>query len=139
MMRGCFSSVTAAMLALHSVLGCCWHHAHCCTQEHALAAAVASPGACHDDPADNGGTTEPCGHGHHGHPGRHECQVGTCVFMGPNRVDWQQFSFPWAASPAVLGPIGPAPVAALPAMPCFDLDALLPPLRRHLLDQVLLI
>ena len=32
MMHSSVSNLTAALLALHTVLGCCWHHAHRCTE-----------------------------------------------------------------------------------------------------------
>jgi hypothetical protein len=142
MMRGCLSSLTAAMLALHTLLGCCWHHAHCCTQECGSAVCIESPSpdGCQGDRADDScAATSSVGHGHHGHHGRHECQGGTCTFMGPNRVNWQQSSLSFDALPAVLSPINGAAVAEVRAKPFFGPDAFLPPLRRHLLDQVLLI
>ncbi|MEN6451394.1 MAG: hypothetical protein ABFC96_12955 [Thermoguttaceae bacterium] len=138
-LRTGLSAVTAAMLVSHMVLGCCWHHAHCCTDECRPTTAVALPGECHDRDGDACGTSQRSGHDHRGHHGRHECQGGSCVFLRTSRVNVPHLAVVVALPASLVCPSDGLTVVAGPVRPCFDCDDLLPPVRRHLLDQVLLI
>lgn len=83
--------LTAVVLCMHALLGCCWHHAHACTLSHASPVAPAvkeSVEAAHREHAH-----ATCSHDHplsgpisNGAPGedsdhRHECQGDRCVFV----------------------------------------------------------
>jgi len=54
--RSIVSLVVAVAVTLHSLLGCCWHHAHCAeatVDEHRPAACPATHGCCGHDEADD--------------------------------------------------------------------------------------
>jgi hypothetical protein len=105
-MMHCFASnLIAALLALHTVLGCCWHHAHRCTDD-----------------------------------GRHDCQAIACVFVSSPKTDSHKPSLQFDAPPAAAMPDGRPYVCDVAAVrPFYPPDALLPPLRLHLVCRVLLI
>jgi hypothetical protein len=137
-MHGFLSNLTATMLALHTVLGCCWHHGHRSAPASSLACCVEASDGCRGDrvPHASAATDSPG----QSHDGRHECQLGTCTFLGPAKENPHE---------------SPLQIHALPAMPvlCGDVsvcdaggwqtfcprDALLPSLRLHLMHRVLLI
>ena len=127
-----FVLMTAAVLLAHSLVGCCWHHAH------ASAGGVAR--ACahdeHEHGHDDGAPQDESDHEHQSTI----CQEGNCVFV---RGD------------------GPVPIdqSSILAIDCFVVQAsaitqaelrivraeysasqdLAPPSRLHLLHQILLI
>jgi hypothetical protein len=139
-MHGFFTNVTAGLLALHTVLGCCWHHAHSCTQACATAATVAvgSVDACQGDRG-HGDDTMPCSNDQ-GHHGRHDCQGSSCVFVNSLGASPQALALQIRTAPAALAPDGGPSVRDIAGQrPFYAADALLPPLRRHLVCQVLLI
>jgi hypothetical protein len=81
-MHAFLSSLTAFLLAMHTVLGCCWHHAHHCEEASEAAGSVASADACdhsHGVPI----ASDDDGQNQHG---RHDCQGTTCVFVGPTKA-----------------------------------------------------
>jgi len=132
-MHAFLSSSMAVVLLIHAAFGCCWHHAHYCVP-HQASIAVAEPTGC-------------CQHRHHGDSEQREqpcgCKVechGTCAYVLPQKVkidapqavafidlvatlpllaDAQTLSASWCS-------IGDGPLAAAP------------PLRLHLLHQLLL-
>jgi len=116
--------LTLAALVLHMLLGCCWHHAHswkeCAAAEH------------HDHVG--GEPHQPTTPSHH----QSRCQQGKCVFVRPSH---EQFDlahcdrWPALALPASLAPV----VEHSAPRPLLDLSGPLWPLRRHLMQQVLLI
>ena len=135
-MHNVFSNLTAALLALHTVLGCCWHHAHRCAETYAATVSVASSDSCdrarHANPA-----TDSDGQGHHG---RHDCQGSTCVFVSPSKANPHKLAFQFDASPAAVVRGNSVSVCRVVGEPPFyPPDALLPPLQLHLANQVLLI
>ena len=106
-MRSVLCHLTALAVALHALLGCCWHHAHACATCHSSLACDGS--ACHpedecnastcighhdsDGPHDSDGLSEQhpnCAHHasqHRAPPcqGRHACQ-GLCVSLAPAKA-----------------------------------------------------
>jgi hypothetical protein len=135
MMRSFLSHLMAGLLAMHAVLGCCWHHGHACGRE-CTRTVLESADAHADHDADSCGSTDskPCQN-----HGPHACQKGQCVFLRTVEngagvsLDLNLPSLGCAASCDVSSQ---APVAV---RPLFAADALLPPLRLHLVHQVLLL
>ncbi len=141
-MKGFLSNLTATLLAVHTVLGCCGHHAHRCA-EACDAEAIVAVAAPSDHDCEHAVETschaqghEHQGHEHHGH----ECLGNTCVFLGALKTQ--------LSKTAVLGINAPAVLASNANQAGFypegvrtheSLDAPMPPLRRHLLCSVLLI
>lgn len=133
-MHGFLSSITAFLLALHTVFGCCGHHAHAATEECGSAMVVES----HDG--------RDCRHGEdcsakfrENHEPR-VCQGKSCDFLAPTKLDRHLWRLEIAGNQTAVQ------VERLAvARPNFSLesifapDALLPPLRIHLLDRVLLL
>ena len=148
-MRAWFTNLTAVLLFIHAVLGCCWHHAHECDRcgaercgaEEASGFAHAALGlcGCHD-----------CADDDHGQPAgpcrcQFECQ-GVCTYLPPEKssldaglsgadFDGADFDF-WAvtATPRAAN-IGEATAHAHSFIP----PRAATPLPPHLLHQVLLI
>jgi hypothetical protein len=132
-MHSVLSSLTAAVLFIHTVFGCCWHHAHACVQHGAPSVATESACCKH--------------HQHHGEgnqpvkPGKCcvECE-GTCTYVLPQkvRIDAPQSvasldlvaTFPLLADAQIASAswshVGDCPHGALPRV------------RLHLLHQLLL-
>lgn len=130
-MHGFLSNLTAALLALHTVLGCCSHHAH------------ASAGDCHSAPAIE---SHDCHHAEdspattHDDHKTHFCKQNTCVFLTSTK--WSDLLRPADAafSAVVLTDFDfLVNYTSVSAASFFEPDALLPPLRIHLLDRVLLL
>ncbi len=137
-MHGFLSNLTAALLALHTVLGCCWHHAHRCTQTCATAGPIASSDSCQGDHAHHAGTApDSGGQGHHG---RHDCRGSTCVFVNSSKANPHELALQLDVPPAAPAPGGsPTVCDVVGQWPYYPPDALLPPLRLHLVCRVLLI
>ena len=131
----CFlSNLTAALLALHTVLGCCWHHAHALAGDQDSAPTVESPAPHKDHHAGGCGSNESEKHQ------RHVCQGNTRIFLGPTKWDWRRLQLDIAALPiASFSDCRTNGIASVHTESIFEPDALLPPLRLHLLDQVLLL
>jgi hypothetical protein len=131
-MQAFIANLTAALLFIHTVFGCCWHHAHAC--EHVTSIAVIQPAKC-------------CHHHHHENDGKQQqkpgkCKVdceGTCSYVLPQKVtieapQWVAIDFLAVLPSFADGQLeAAASWEALPSL--FDLA---PPLRTHLLHQVLL-
>src|SRR6267142_2333810 len=133
-MQAVLSISTAATLFIHAVFGCCWPHVH--SRDHAITAAIAQPVSC-------------CKHHYHGSDDRQQekprkCTVeceGTCNYLVPQKV---QIDAPQtvalfdliAAVPAVADV--QAALARFWALGCSPQESA-PPLRLHLLHQLLLI
>jgi hypothetical protein len=133
-MHGLVSNLTAAVLALHTVLGCCWHHAHSCTETCSADRVVrSSEGGVEEHGCDSGTRTD-------GHHGRHDCRGSTCVLAASARADVPRLALQFDAPPAAAVPShGASADDAGRDTPFYPPDALLPPLRLHLAHQVLLI
>jgi hypothetical protein len=135
MLRGLLPHLTAALLALHTVLGCCWHHAHACGQACDSVSHVESPHGDADHGANHCGTED---RGTCPSHGMHECLRGACVFLrlGENDFDRAvQFDLPFFRVETDVLPL----CSAASLSPLFAADDLLPPLRLHLAHQVLLL
>jgi hypothetical protein len=134
-MHGLFSHIAAALLAIHTVLGCCWHHSHACAQEcKSVTIESASAHAGHD--AEHGPATDsqPC----HNHA-PNACQGGTCVFVrtaegGPGGVPKADL-----VSHVFLAADDALPQTPAVQRPLLADGDLLPSLRLHLVHQVLLL
>jgi len=127
-MHRLLSILTAALLFIHTVFGCCWHHAH--HGEHDQSSATSgSTLCCHH--AEHSGDSEPCE--------RHvECE-GACIYVLPQKVAVE--------APQELAVDLPV---VLPSLACQQVESArtweagrflhgsMPPLRIHLLHQVLL-
>jgi len=131
-MHSVFTNLMAGLLFIHTVFGCCWHHAHACGQS--VAVTASQPAKC-------------CHHHQHGSdskqqqkPGKCkvECQ-GTCTYVVPQKVTIEAPQWVAIDLLAVLPSLADRQIEiaasweALPSL--FDLA---PPLRPHLLHQVLL-
>jgi hypothetical protein len=131
-MRSLLSHLMAGLLAMHALLGCCWHHTHACGRECTQASFESS--ADHDVDSCHSTNSKPCQN-----HGPHACQKGKCVFLrtAENGADVSlalHFSSHVCATFYAVSSQTPAAVR-----PLFAADALLPPLRLHLAHQVLLL
>ncbi len=135
-MHAVLSHSMAALLFIHALLGCCWHHAHRSAPSESTPAQTSKPVACchHQDEGESEQQPQaPC-------DGRLECQ-GICTYLPPQKtqIDFAQVLLPFdhvAVLPAA-GSDCLAPTASW-EFNCGPLD-LKPPLRLHLLHQILLI
>jgi len=135
-MHDVLSHLTAALLALHTVLGCCWHHAHRCTETCEAAESIVAADSC-DHAHGVGMACDSDGHAHHG---RHDCQGHTCVFMGPTRARTGELTLHVNTLSAAIASDRASSIGnKVDGQSNDPLDALLPPLRVHLLCTVLLI
>lgn len=148
-MRSIFTHLTAGLLFIHAVLGCCWHHAHDCDHcaakvtanaegptrqlpaAFSLLANHACQEACHD--AHDGQSPGPC-------PCKFECQ-GVCTYLPPQKAN---VDIPGAAGWQELFAVPPrsfaSQVAGFSGAEHCPVPVIAPPsLRRHLLYQILLI
>jgi hypothetical protein len=132
LMQAFVASLTAALLFIHTVFGCCWHHAHAC--EHSLKVAVSQPHKC-------------CHHHHHDEdsqqhekPGKckSDCE-GTCSYVVPQKVTIEAPQWIAIDLLAVLpSPSDRQIEAAASWEALLSPSDLAPPLRTHLLHQVFL-
>jgi len=129
-MQAFVASLTAALLFIHTVFGCCWHHAHPCEQ----ISTMAQPATCchhhqHNSDSKQGEKPGKC---------KVECE-GTCTYVLPQRV---QIEAPqWVAIDllAVLPSLAECPLEVGSSREVLTLlPDWAPPLRTHLLHQVLL-
>ena len=153
------SNLTAVMLAVHALLGCCWHHGHGSEQMRGPVAVTAriSPqpwiisGQCATacsqavygaDPhvstaCEQAVAQHNCGTQHGERP---DCQDTPCLFIGPATQNISP-SAAYALQPLITT----LPLASLSAdsaateRSLLATGALLPPVRLHLAHQVLLI
>jgi len=135
-MHSFLSNLTAALLALHTVLGCCWHHAHACTRECGATPSVQASDCRQDRHVDGHGPGCSENHGHHG---LHECQGSTCVYLGPTKLkSHESTAQPTLPAAACVSCGGPS-TAAAEKRPFFAAGDLTAPLRLHLVHHVLLL
>lgn len=143
-MRALFTNLTAVLLFIHAVLGCCWHHAHQCDRCGAEDGAAAETGfarfapgllGCHDcDDDDHGQPADPC-------RCQFECQ-GVCVYVAPQKSSLDGASV--SGADFDLWAVTAGPPAARIGEAAARADFLSSPimatgLRPHLLYQVLVI
>ncbi len=129
-------NVMAALVLSHAVLGCCWHHSHLCAScDKAIGRTEPSSDCCrhHNSSSDEGERSAPC-----------RCYFqcpGVCVYLPTQKTGVN-------LAPDV-NPCELLAVAAVTAQRHVDLTSLSergrepaifePPLRLHLVHQVLLI
>ncbi len=129
-------NLTMILVLYHVVVGCCWHHGH-----------VESPAPSVGGPIN----TACCGHDHDGHhdgqnPADHshqqggECDDGMCFFVVP-QVDGGAMAVDRPAFSINLGSNLSRQEGASPRCPLSEPPppAGIPPLRLHLVNQILLI
>lgn len=135
-MRAVFSSTVAVSLLIHAVMGCCWHQAReAASGDESPVALAADIGCCrhHHAHAPQGQPSHsPCN-------GKSNCH-GLCTYLPPQKtqIDRLQSHVPIdfaAIAPAMID----SQVAALRVMERTRELAPEPPLRLHLLNQILLI
>jgi hypothetical protein len=127
-MQAFVASLTAALLFIHTVFGCCWHHAQCST------AGVCEPAHCchhHQHDSDGQQQERPC-----------KCTVeceGTCIYVVPQKVTVEA---PDRVAIDVLAVLPSLADCQIEAAVCWEgitsPTDLAPPMRTHLLHQVLL-
>ena len=137
-MHGFLSNLTTALLALHTVLGCCWHHGHGCAQAFSCTPTVESPEVREGDLSSRAvkfpGATA------HQHHGPHECHGGRCTFLDPTKPNPHELPLQLHVSPAASRLGGELSLSdPVGRREFFACDALLPSLRLHLSHRVLLI
>src|SRR4051812_10831753 len=125
------ANLTAALLFIHTVLGCCWHHAHACEQQ--MVTVDHSAKCCHHHQHRSDGKQ-------HEKPGK--CKVeceGTCIYVVPQKVKVEAPDWITMGLLAVLPSLADQQCESAPAWRAdwFPPD-LVPPLRTHLLHQVFL-
>ena len=129
-MQAFVAIATAALLAIHTVFGCCWHHAHQCQDGRAVACSEEAP-CCHHHGSDSKQQEQP-----------RKCKVeceGTCTYVAPQKVRIaapQAVGFDVLAVPQSLSDHGLQ--AAVFWGPGRSPPDWAPPLRTHLVHQVLL-
>jgi hypothetical protein len=125
-MKPFLASLMAILLAAHAAFGCCWHHAH------ARESVAAAPGCCshHHDSDDH--SQPPCN-------SQDQCE-GTCQYVAPEKVrldDAKSLIWMELEAPTVTFADRHIQNATRDGGYC-PID-FLPPLRLHLLHQLLLI
>lgn len=123
-------AIVASLLLAHSILGCCWHHAHECMES------LASGSLSVDELAhrQGGAYGERCDHSDH----QHQCLGNRCVFVrgDVSRISASMVTMTWAFGPEL------PPTSAIEALASWRIlheRVATVPLRVHLLHQVLLI
>lgn len=135
-MRAVFSSLMAAALLIHAVMGCCWHNAHdrMCFNG-AIGALAANCDCCHHDREG----ASPQSPSHNPSHDKSNCQ-GLCTYLPPQQtqVDTLESHVPVDFA-AIVPATCDAQVAAVFCTVRTHETAAEPPLRLHLLHQILLI
>jgi hypothetical protein len=133
-MRSFFSSLVAVSLLMHAALGCCWHQSHdeSCGDEHAIVQ-CGHDGAHHNDDCDEHGQRnhEPCS-GQHCH--------GVCNYLPIQKTQLDDLKLQLPLDFAINAPIAcdiQVVVVQTSAGNCESVAG--PPVRIHLLHQILLI
>lgn len=136
-MRKIVHSLTLLLVLYHSLVGCCWHHAH--GEEQAPRTDASDDVTC-------------CGHSHQGHdhgrepseaPSRNDtgCEHGKCVFFVPPTADVAGIADSVATSNGLYSDVLQDGIVR---SKCSDVResppcSARPPLRLHLVNQILLI
>ena len=120
----------AAVLSVHMMVGCCWHHAHGC--EDKLCSSSSHGHATPDDQCpDNGSDSS--------HHGQKDCQGEKCTFVSQARtvsVSFVPFCHTFFAA---LSDDRPLAAGVGPEQVSFASGRSLLPVRLHLANQVMLI
>ena len=133
-----FHSLSAAILVVHLMVGCCAHHAHDCPQtcdaRHPAETGDDSGSPCDRHSHDEQGQSE----NHHHAP--QECHGVKCLFVRTtNDTTAKAFAQPCQAQVAPLLDDALASLGILSEQHFFSTGRLLLPVRLHLAKQVLLI
>ena len=121
------STLMSTFLALHTVLGCCWHHAHACESGGDVQPAQ---GQCPDS----------FGSGvDHANQGPRACQGGQCSFVSSSSPNSDSFAQPFQAFIILLLNDQHPLVGSGSEQHFFAPGWLQPPVRLHLANQVMLI
>jgi hypothetical protein len=136
-LRGFLANFTAVMLFAHAALGCCTHHVHACGEPHGSVPLVDGKHHCSDACGEYsaGGFRQTS----HEHQGQDDCQGSTCDFGRPANEREAK------SCDVVCQPVAFLPFEVMPASVASPLEhglrtiGALPPLRLHLVHQVLLI
>jgi len=130
-MAGSFRILTAAILVVHLMVGCCMHHAHACDdddQSPPAPATTAPDGQC------------PASQPDHSHHGQHDCQGVKCSFVRTtDDTVAKSLDHVYKAPAALLFNGVFAPSDDSFERHFFSAGRLLPPIRPHPANQVLLI
>lgn len=131
-MQAFVANLTAAVLFIHSVFGCCWHHSHACDRITAVAMSQSTK-CCHHrhDESDSKQQEKPG-----------KCEVdceGTCTYVVPEKVTIEAPQWVAIDLLAVLPSLSERQIEAATSWEALLAQSdLAPPLRIHLLHQVLL-
>lgn len=130
-MQAFLNSLTAALLFIHTAFGCCWHHAHACGKDCSLSVLPASCCRHHQHRGDSKQPERPC-----------KCKVeceGTCTYIVPQKVKVEAPQWITMDLLAVLPSLADHQTEAASFRETISsLPDWVPPLRTHLLHQVLL-
>jgi hypothetical protein len=137
-MRALFSSLVACALLMHAAVGCGWHHKHDAIGDNAVAVADSASECCHHSHHEGD-------HQEHGQPsqapcdGHSHCQ-GLCNYLPVQKPQLDQSSVQLLPDFAVIAPAtSKLHVESLTSFARAWESASEPPLRLHLLHQILLI
>ena len=129
-------SLTMLLVLYHTLVGCCWHHAHAAVPSDRAVAEVNAT-CCGHSHSDHHGSQES---GDHSHRDGNGCEQARCVFLIPAAdTGWDVFSS---------GGHSGVPCAELPHHNVLASNAAtsespppsgLPPLRLHLVNRILLV
>jgi hypothetical protein len=129
-MAGLCRILVAATLVVHLTVGCCWHHAHGCEGKD-------RPTPPHSDATHDGQCSKSSiDHSQHGPQG---CEGAKCSFVSSSRTVSDSFVQPVQASFVALLDDQPSLVGIGSEQYSPTSGRLLPPVRLHLANQVLLI
>lgn len=136
-MHAFLSNLTASLLLIHAVLGCCWHHGHDCAtcDGTAIPAAWLTP-CCkhHQDACDERQEPAPP------YKCQQECS-GTCTYLPPQKtqLDCSDIALPFDFAVLIPAMVDAQTASAIPWERASDSGGVQSSVRRHLLHQVLLI
>ena len=137
-MRALQSNLTAILLVIHAMIGCCHHHWHCDAECAAAVTLCAAPCQCCDQCGGSHDESEqpsqPCN-------GELQCQ-GVCSYLPTQKTVIDASDVDSGLDFAAIIPThldGHLAAAALPWGFAHTVNDSPPPLRLHLLHQILLI
>lgn len=131
MLRKLFTNAMACLITLHAVLGCCWHHAHGDERAASGGIAVAAHAECdHCHPGDDHASPEK--------PQKCRTECGSvCTFLPSQKIHFEAPLMTVALDWVIVAEA--VPPATTFATIAFSRQRSEPPLRLHLLHQLLLI
>ena len=149
-MHAVLSILMAAALIVHAVLGCCWHHAHDCVRcDNPIAHVPGLTAKTSDQVAcckHHHGAGPEASEGQQEQPSQEPCKCrfecrGVCAYLPPQKTQIDSPELVVAFDYAIVAPMR----AGVPIAPALswelagNLANVEPPLRLHLLHQMLLI